>query len=1354
MSDGPWRRLVSIKRQRMNLPTFSGGHKPAAWLSLAALMTILCAFIHPGEQVRPSIQQADALVPVLFLSLLALCTLLYGLMKNPRHRSRSLQRAIPPEASAADADLSDIDSRLRRESNYPTRAAGIGTGVVKIFQQLQDNISDKKTLSIAYRHLLSLACEHLDFDAGAVFIINDDGRLILCGSSGFRPAPPDDSCLEGTGLIADLFQTDVPRYITKFEGLPGNCAQIFSKYQSGWLLPLSPQGMPAGVIVFCHGHSPEQIADYYPKLDFVNIAACWFYENHRNQHLIAKENRRNEMLVKTSLAISSSLDLDEVCQILVGRLGTAFGCSYSYLLVTQEGRLEMYVQFYYSERGSPIFRPDERLVDISGIGWLNEIISLGNPVLLEAAEINSFPEQDTLKLKINGCSSVLIAPLKHAGKLTGVLLMVEQRSARRAGLHKEVVDLTAALVGQASAAIENARMYSQISARIAQLTTMFEVGQALNSDLDLIPFFERVLKAISRNFKISTCAFLLRDTDTNELYIASVIGPYPDGALGRRIKIGTEGITGHAAAVGGSINVGDVSLDERFLASTGDTGSELAVPVILDDKVVGVLDVESHEKYAFTIRDEELLESLMDQVAAAIEKIKLKQQERERASRLAITNALVKRLSGIVDRSELLGEAVKGLTEGFGFDLAAIFIPDARGNLCLAQQSCRSGYGYEPGAVSADDCGLVARAALTRTISYLDNIKVDMAAGPAGKAGMDGIKSRYCLPLVAGLNFHGVIDIQDRRPRALSQIDQSALQTIADFLGVTLNNISLYRETIDKAERLSLVGQINQAISATLDIKDLFERIVKSLAEITGYRWVTLVIKESHLGLQSQPGLRPLAVHRGKGYLHGQGQTTEELPSLDSLQTCFDEAAKSGKSIYHEIEDLALGDPLKSYFYKNGISHVAISPIRKEQETVGYLLVGNPNPEGFRPQDHALLRDVSQHLEIALNNAMLYSELKAAYHRLGETQEKLIQSEKFKALGEVAAGIAHDFKNILAAIGGRVQMLTLAKKQNQTIPESMLIKSLDIIEKSATDGVNILSRINEFTKGRQQRKQTAIRLAEIIEDTKEMTRSKWENPENDKHIRVLTNCAENDVIRGDRSEIVEVLSNLILNSVDAIKENGTIRINTRTTDDSVILTVRDDGEGIDPKILKRIFDPFFTTKDRLGTGLGLAMVYAIIDRHDGEISVESMPGKGALFTINFPKLDAAAIGRRPKVLVVEDDPNLREAMNELLEELGGEVSLTGSFAEAEALIGAVTFDLVFTDLGLPGKSGWDVIDRVREKAPDSLVVPMTGWQDDLSSRDLRSRGLDEVLAKPFDIGQVQKLFEIIKKREKDASRVA
>ena len=165
------------------------------------------------------------------------------------------------------------------------------------------------------------------------------------------------------------------------------------------------------------------------------------------------------------------------------------------------------------------------------------------------------------------------------------------------------------------------------------------------------------------------------------------------------------------------------------------------------------------------------------------------------------------------------------------------------------------------------------------------------------------------------------------------------------------------------------------------------------------------------------------------------------------------------------------------------------------------------------------------------------------------------------------------------------------------------------------------------------------------------------------------------------------------------------------------------------------------------------MVYAIVDRHDGEISVDSSPGNGALFTIKFPRVDASSVTKRPAVLIVEDDPNLREAMNELIEELGGRAALAAGYAEAESLIKAESFDMVLTDLGLPGKSGWEVIDLVKAKLPNSLVVPMTGWQDDLNSQELRSKGLSDVLAKPFDINQVQQLFNKIKNRDKDASRV-
>ncbi len=1283
------------------------------------------------------IRSAEIFTPVLLLVAIGSITVIYAIIKSIRF-VKEPKVTSSKKRSEKEVDSNDHSQTVKIE--YKDRSTGIGTGVIKIFQQIKDSLDDVQTLSDGYSHLLNLSCEQLEFDAAAAFIIDPKGEMKLCGHCRIKSRSREDYAIYGTGVVSEIFETGFPRFLTNPQRIKGNCQRLFEDFEAAWLLPLMPQGRPIGVIVFFHKETPSYNEYYYPKLDFVGIAASWFYENHNNQVLISKENKRNEMLMKTSLAISSSLDLDEVCNILVAKLGDYFGCSYSYILLSQDDTDKMYMQKFYSNRGGLTVSPEERIIDIEKMSWLQEIMSLNTPFLMEERDLKPCPKDDLKALKLYGCSDALIAPLKRAGKLTGILIMVEQRTEDRSVLNRDVVDLSAALVAQAAAAIENARMYSMIIDKVAQITTMFDVGQALNSDLDLIPFYNRVLNAISMNFNISNCAFMLRDFDTDELYIVTTIGEYPEYQLGHRFKIGQEGITGHAAAQKKTINVGDVSKDKRFIVSTGKTGSELAVPVILHGKVVGVLDVESSEKYAFTKREEDLLESLIDQVAAAMEKIRLKQIERERTAKLALTNSLVKKLSGILNQSELLSEAVKSLSEGFGFDLVAVFVPDYDDQLRLAQQSCRWGQGYEPGLKLPTDKGTLSIVFKQWKSYYQNDISPDDL-----DVGIEGVKSRYSLPLVAGRNFHGVLDIQDRRPKAFSRIDLTTLQTIAEFLAVTLNNISLYSETIDTAERLSLVDQINQAISATLDLEDLFNRIVKSLSEITGYNWATIVFKE-HPEYPDQ-----------SDYFKRYKDGIWEMPDIESLELYFAEVVRQAKPVYYNINEMRLTDPLQKYFHDQDINYIAISPIKHENKHIGFLLVGNPNPEGFRPQDNSLLYDVSQHLEIAISNAMLYSELKKAYDRLAETQEKLIQTEKFKALGEVAAGIAHDFKNILAAIVGRVQMLTLAKDQNKDVSQNVLFKNLKVIEKSAVDGISILSRINEFTKSKSENKFSAIKLAEIIEDTVEMTRPKWEDIQSCKLIKVKTRLIGDLCITGNRSELVEVISNLILNAIDAISGDGNINIDAHVESENVILHISDDGIGMDADTVKRIFDPYFTTKGRLGTGLGLAMVYAIINRHSGEITVESEPGKGTVFTIKLPAIKESTAESNVSalsVLVVEDDDNFRAILHEIIKGLCDKVVMACDYAQASDLLSKHSFDLVITDLGLPDKDGWKVIDMVKSASPDCRIVPMTGWNKEIKKQDLASRGLTQVLKKPFTLEQVKDLISQVNVRKVDAGRIA
>ena len=228
-------------------------------------------------------------------------------------------------------------------------------------------------------------------------------------------------------------------------------------------------------------------------------------------------------------------------------------------------------------------------------------------------------------------------------------------------------------------------------------------------------------------------------------------------------------------------------------------------------------------------------------------------------------------------------------------------------------------------------------------------------------------------------------------------------------------------------------------------------------------------------------------------------------------------------------------------------------------------------------------------------------------------------------------------------------------------------------------------------------------------------------------------------ISGDPAELREVLTNLILNAVDAMPDGGTLTLATRTDETTVTLRVSDTGVGMSPDVQPLIFDPFFTTKGPRGTGLGLSITYGIVSRHRGEIRVESAEGQGAAFHLTFPvstmeaePRSAASLQAVPplRCLVVDDEQPVLEVLGDVLTAGGHSAVLVADGAMAIARFKAEPFDIVFTDLAMPGVNGWQVARAVKDHAPSVPVLLVTGWGVELSPEELRGKGVDAVLSKP------------------------
>jgi len=334
-----------------------------------------------------------------------------------------------------------------------------------------------------------------------------------------------------------------------------------------------------------------------------------------------------------------------------------------------------------------------------------------------------------------------------------------------------------------------------------------------------------------------------------------------------------------------------------------------------------------------------------------------------------------------------------------------------------------------------------------------------------------------------------------------------------------------------------------------------------------------------------------------------------------------------------------------------------------------------------------------------------------------EIEAQMHQSEKLTALGQLAGGIAHDFNNLLQAILGYAQLM----KQNLE-DRNLVDRSLKVLEAVALDGSDTVRRIQQFARLRPDEQFVSVDLNQMVQESVAIIRPRWEEKisHENRRLDLRLDLGRVPRINGRAAELKEVLTNLLLNAIDAMPHGGVLSIATRTgAPDSAILTVSDTGVGMSEAVQRRIFDPFFTTKGEGGSGLGLAMAYSIITRHGGEIRVDSEPGRGATFTLTFPGERSAsaqpappehvATWRQARVLVIDDDPKVLGTLAELLQALGHHVTAAPSGPAGLAAYSPGRFDVVIANVGMPGMNGWEVAERLRAVDAAVPLLFITGW---------------------------------------------
>ncbi len=386
-------------------------------------------------------------------------------------------------------------------------------------------------------------------------------------------------------------------------------------------------------------------------------------------------------------------------------------------------------------------------------------------------------------------------------------------------------------------------------------------------------------------------------------------------------------------------------------------------------------------------------------------------------------------------------------------------------------------------------------------------------------------------------------------------------------------------------------------------------------------------------------------------------------------------------------------------------------------------------------------------------------------------RDLLLRSERLKAVGDLATGIAHHFTNMLQVVIGGASVALMKMESGELADTQSWLNKILV---SAQWGAQTVRHLLEFVRLGSEEPGTpeVFDLSDAVRQALDIAGffRKSESERNGIEIVMAPILQDGCMVRGSKTELFEVTTNLIKNAVESMPKGGTIRVETCRSGGRVVLRVTDEGMGIGKEDLPKIFEPFFTTKGIEASGMGLAGSYGIVNRHKGTISCESEPGKGTTFTVRLPPAGTEAV-RVPahglpevtaanlKILVIDDVEPILLMLGEALTDMGQEVFACRSGQEGLDLLREQSVDVVISDLGMPGLNGWEVGKKVKEMSREKGVIKppfimLSGWTGLLEETEkIAESGVDAVVGKPVDafklIHVIQDLVEKTARRDGD-----
>jgi GAF domain-containing protein/ActR/RegA family two-component response regulator len=1040
-----------------------------------------------------------------------------------------------------------------------------------------------------------------------------------------------------------------------------------------------------------------------------------------NAHLLGEtESRRREaeVLAEVGRLVSQSLEPDEVGQRIVESVGPLLGSAMASLY-----RISL-------ETG------DYVLLASTGVGDWNRTLPRGTaavglavrerrpvwtPDALTDPRITLAPETRAALEKLEH-RAILALPLVAGERVIGALAVLGRTG--RAYTPDEI-RLAQAFVDQAAIALDNARLHSETTRRKWEAEVLAGVGRLVTESLDAEEVAERIADSL-RALLGGLSSVLVRVEPVTGALIGRHIAA--DGSGQDIVLPAGTGAMGRAVSTRRPVATTNVLADPRIALTpelrqaiqSRPHRSALALPMIVDDRVVGAIAVGDHEGRAYDGDEVRLAQAFVDQAAMALEKARLFEDSERRRREAEIFAELASQITASLDLDTILKNVCDAGRELCRADLGVIATRDS------GTQAMR--LRHWPGAptpavdtIAAGD-GLAGQVLLTgrpfRTEDYPHDPRLRNDRQPL--VDVTGIEAALAVPIQTEARVEGLLAVYNRSPRPFSDRDEARLARLAAQTAIAIRNAQLLEAQRAYQARLEALLAVSHELSRIQPVEELLGAIAAACGE---------VLETESVGFRLVEGDELVVAG-----LMGDAKEAMATPRIKLGESLSGIVASTGAPLRLDdvTEDPRLIPAHRSAVKRLGYRAFLGVPIKVGERVTGVLSIRTRRPSGFSKEDETIATAFASQAATALENARLFREVQVAAEEVARAQETLLQAQKMDAIGRLAGGVAHDFNNLLTIIHGRCEIL-----RKRFEPGTKPRQDLDLIQQTAHRAAALTRQLLAFSRQQVLQPRVLQLNGAVGESVAMLQRLIGE------HITLTTVAgARRDRVKADPTQLEQVLMNLAINARDAMPRGGRLTIETADVelDDAfarehpgagtgphVRLSVSDDGVGMSAEIQARIFEPFFTTKEKgRGTGLGLSMVYGIVKQHGGYVGVRSEEDRGTTFEIYLPCAVAVDEGRADQgseggesrgsetILLVEDEADVRELTREILEMAGYTVLEAARGDEALRLYrdSARPIDLLLTDVVMPHMSGPELARRIRELRPRTKVVYMSGYTDD------------------------------------------